>query len=348
MYLSIASYKLVTILYLTNLIKSYYHMNSIGLLAAHTLPTKNDLLFFDSFISMGGDYLRSSDRVSPSLSGFSWNKHHVEHIDSDMEYLKSQNILTNDKKDIKDLLKEAANLNIPVKDVSESLNRYKAAINREPHFTGGRIPPMDSVVPVYYKKQSRDGYDKYMTSVKARLMALMQNSPSNIFSPLGANIEDLNLSEGKSHSLIQVVLNKLPTPSESTSIEEIISFKKDERVTSSIHELRRWMRISLQNENISPELHKEEIKDLLSDYREHMRMAKLEYTLSRQRILTKLPLATLENILKLNWSKLLDPWFDIREAQFKLLKAEVSPTTPGREVAYFELSKAAFPECENV
>jgi hypothetical protein len=172
-----------------------------------------------------------------------------------------------------------------------------------------------------------------MSAIEARLFALSRTTEQEIYSPILIG-EPFDWKTGKRFDVIEVTLNEFPTPDENVPYEEILAFKAEASVQRDFELFRRWMRKRMRDENASlPEV-REEISDLLSDYREHMELAKMKYHHGVVRTVVTAPLGMVEKVVKFQFSKLFDDFFDLKALKIGLVEAEIK--APGREVAYLE------------
>jgi hypothetical protein len=143
----------------------------------------------------------------------------------------------------------------------------------------------------------------------------------------------------RSENLLQVVINKLPVPSEITPWEAIIDFRNDPKVKAQFVELRRWIRKSIHGELPINEL-EDELTSLINQYRRYMDLHKMKFRLSTIKALSTAPLAFLEDLLKLRWKNLGDAVFSVAEGTIALTEAELK--APGRELSYLVAARERF------
>jgi hypothetical protein len=137
--------------------------------------------------------------------------------------------------------------------------------------------------------------------------------------------------QGTPATLIRVILERLPVPTETVSFEDILEFQRDNTNRERIRRLRRWIRQFGSTPRNELEA-KQEIEDLLADYKRGMRLNKIEY---RSGVVESLVVGTaevLENLAKLRFGALAKQLFSVGTQKVKLLKAEAS--TKGGELAY--------------
>ncbi len=139
------------------------------------------------------------------------------------------------------------------------------------------------------------------------------------------------LPNSEKASVAQIVIKKLPLPNNETPWEQIIDYRNDSENQKSLLSLRRWIR-KISTENLPPAEIEEEIEWLTNEFQSHMKIHKMKANTEALEIIIKTPLETIENLLKLNFSKISDPLFAIKKRQINLMEAELN--APGREMAY--------------
>lgn len=139
--------------------------------------------------------------------------------------------------------------------------------------------------------------------------------------------------------VVQVALEALPVPDETTPWEQLLDFKRDADVEHSLKLCRRWIRKCAEADKKPIEI-REELEDLVADYTSTMRRHRLKFRpgLIETTLCVSAELA--ENILKLQWGKAAQALFKVRQNRLSLLDAEV--TAPGREVAFIVRARERF------
>ncbi len=147
------------------------------------------------------------------------------------------------------------------------------------------------------------------------------------------------LPDSKKAMIALIVINKLPLPNNETPWEQIIDYRNDSENQKNLLSLRRWIR-KISTENLPPAEIEEEIEWLTSEFQSHMKIHKIKANTEALEIIIKTPLETIENLLKLNFSKISDPLFAIKKRQISLMEAELN--APGREMAYIIKTRETF------
>lgn len=150
-------------------------------------------------------------------------------------------------------------------------------------------------------------------------------------------------TRAKHSTVIEVVLRNIPVPSETEPLEDVLSFVESSGIRSSVVRLRKWISEMARSTNSESDI-QDELEASLSEYREHMRLARLDTQLGVIQTIIAVPLEVAEKILKIQWSKLPETLLSFRKRQLALMKAELE--APGREVAYIDHLQHRFaPRC---
>jgi hypothetical protein len=136
------------------------------------------------------------------------------------------------------------------------------------------------------------------------------------------------------NAVVSVVLNELPVPSADTAWEKIRDIRNDNEMRERYYQLKRWMGRVARSDASASEI-VDEIKGMLSDYRQHMKVHRLNAQVGTLKAIIIGTAEIIENLASLRFSKIADRLFSIGQQRMDLLKAELS--APGREVAYIQL-----------
>lgn len=137
----------------------------------------------------------------------------------------------------------------------------------------------------------------------------------------------------------QIVITKLPLPNNETPWEQIIDYRNDTKNQKNLLNLRRWIR-KISAENLSPVEIEEELEWLINEFQGHMELHKIKANTETLEILIRAPFELIENLIKLNLSKIPEPLFSLRKVQLNLMEAELN--APGKEIAYIIKTKDTF------
>lgn len=147
------------------------------------------------------------------------------------------------------------------------------------------------------------------------------------------------LPNSNKSDVAQVVINRLPLPNNETPWEQIIDYRKDSETQKLLSSLRRWISKTAK-QNLPPLEIEEEIESLINDFQEHMKLHKMKANTETVEVLVKLLPETIENLIKLRFSKLPEPLFVFKKRQINLMEAELN--TPGKEMAYIIKTRDTF------
>jgi hypothetical protein len=139
--------------------------------------------------------------------------------------------------------------------------------------------------------------------------------------------------------IVKVVLNSLPVPDDSVPWEQILDYRNDSDSKERVLSLRRWIN-RLSGEKLSIAETQDEIEWLMHEYQKHMKLHKMKVNLMTLEASVKAPLELIENLVKINWSKLLDPLFTVKKRKIAILEAEIN--APGRELSYIIKTRGKF------
>jgi hypothetical protein len=135
--------------------------------------------------------------------------------------------------------------------------------------------------------------------------------------------------------LVEVTLQGLPTPDESCSWEDIISFKAE--LADKRWAFRRFLHTLATKKQSQAEI-RDDIEWSLNEYSKAMEIHHIKASQSFVDVFVISPLEIIEDLLEFNWSKLAKGVLSVKKRQVELLEAEMK--APGRECAYvFEARK---------
>ncbi len=140
-------------------------------------------------------------------------------------------------------------------------------------------------------------------------------------------------------NVAQIVISKLPLPNNETPWEQIIDYRNDEDNQRNLLNLRRWIR-KISTENLSSVEIEEELEWLLNEFQNHMKLHKLKANTETLEVMVKVLPETIENLIKLKFSKLPEPFFALKKRQINLMEAELN--APGREMSYIIKTQETF------
>lgn len=148
------------------------------------------------------------------------------------------------------------------------------------------------------------------------------------------------LPNSSKSNVAQIVISKLPLPNNETPWEQIIDYRNDEDNQKNLLNLRRWIR-KISTENLSSVEIEEELEWLLNEFQDHMKLHKLKANIETLELMVKILPETIENLIKLKFSKLPEPIFALKKRRINLMEAELN--APVKEMSYVIKTREAFP-----
>jgi hypothetical protein len=146
--------------------------------------------------------------------------------------------------------------------------------------------------------------------------------------------------------VVEIVVNSLPVPDETTPWEHIIEYRSDADSLRKYLKLRTWMS-EIATAQLERNRIQEKLQDLLSDYENHMRLYKIKTKMDTLKtvVKTELGLAAGGWFAGLTAAPVLIgmtalPLFYIKERKVALMQEEA--TAPGKEVAYILKARNTF------
>jgi hypothetical protein len=137
--------------------------------------------------------------------------------------------------------------------------------------------------------------------------------------------------------VMRVIVEKLPVPGSSSSLEDVLAFKADMR--GSKWALQRLLRdLSLKKQTM-PEI-RDDIEWSLNEYTKSMKLHQLKAGDSFVEVYLIPAVEIVENLVKLNWSQIAKGALSIRKRKIELMDAERSAS--GREVAFIYEAQKRF------
>lgn len=199
-----------------------------------------------------------------------------------------------------------------------------------------------------FKKDPRSAFLKYVTllndftsfadhHIRLTSVILGKIKPNLSITPMIENLHDVEF--GKETEVIKLVIKNLPIPAEITPLDEILDFKSDQDNRRRYLGLINWInKISKSNLNIN------EINDELEfytlEFENRLKLENTKYNLTNLEIIVSLPIEIIENIIKLNWSKIPKSLFQFKKNRVNLLIGESKAS--GKEVAYLYYANEKF------
>ena len=131
--------------------------------------------------------------------------------------------------------------------------------------------------------------------------------------------------------VLNIILDKFPTPLDTVAWEQIIDFRNDSEYQRSLHDLRRWINRSAM-QMVSVREIEQEIDHLLNRFEYLMDRHRMKYNYCRIENAVAVPLEILTDIVKLNWGKVARAPFAFKRAGIDYLLEQEK--VEGREIRY--------------
>jgi hypothetical protein len=129
--------------------------------------------------------------------------------------------------------------------------------------------------------------------------------------------------------VLNVAVKSFPTPDDSCSWADLIAFKSESH--DKQWGFRRFL-FSLANKELNEAEIRDEIEWMFNEYSKAMRVYGMKASQSSVQVFLISPLEIIENLLKLNLSKIAEGILSVKKRRIELLEAEMK--APGRECAY--------------
>jgi hypothetical protein len=141
--------------------------------------------------------------------------------------------------------------------------------------------------------------------------------------------------------VVEIVLRKVPMPSEDAPWEKILEFRDDPETKGFLQGLRVWM-ADLSKEGFSPVEATEKLDWMLFQRERHLKVHKITYNLTAFGEVFVAIMDVLEDVVKIKWGKAARGIVGLTRRKAELMKLEVE--SPAREVHYLMKARRAFGE----
>jgi hypothetical protein len=139
--------------------------------------------------------------------------------------------------------------------------------------------------------------------------------------------------------VLQIVVDNLPTPNESTPWEQIIEYRSDPDSRSRFLALRHWMS-EVARAQLTPAEVEEKLVYLVDQYQKHMKLHRMKTNVCTFETIVTTGAEVLGDLVSFKWGKAAQALFSLKKRQVALLEGEL--TAPGNEVAYIVKAREAF------
>lgn len=143
----------------------------------------------------------------------------------------------------------------------------------------------------------------------------------------------------RNSEVLQIALNALPVPDESTPWEQIIEYRSDEDSRHKFLDLRNWMSEMARSE-LTPAEAEQKLEHLISQYQRHMKLHRMKTNTGTLETIVTTSADVLGDLASFKWGKAAETLFSLSRRKVALLEAEL--TAPGNEVAYIVKARETF------
>ncbi|MGA2717297.1 MAG: hypothetical protein ABSG41_29830 [Bryobacteraceae bacterium] len=130
-------------------------------------------------------------------------------------------------------------------------------------------------------------------------------------------------------TLLRVASKALPVPDDMCAWQDILDFKEETR--DKQWGFRRFLQSLATKQHTEAEI-RDEIEWMVNEYTKAMALHRIKASQSLVDVFIVSPLEIIENLVKLNWSKIAKGALTVRTRKVELMEAEMK--APGRECAY--------------
>jgi hypothetical protein len=139
--------------------------------------------------------------------------------------------------------------------------------------------------------------------------------------------------------VVDVVINALPIPGDSTPWEQIIEYRSDPDSLSKFLALRHWMS-EVARAELTPAEVEEKLEYLIDQYDRHMKFHRIKTNVGTLETVVTTGAEILGDLASFKWGKAVEALFSLKRRQVALLEGEL--TAPGNEVAYIVKARELF------
>lgn len=150
--------------------------------------------------------------------------------------------------------------------------------------------------------------------------------------PVTAHASARNLTQkGNTKNALELLVNDFPFPPENIPWQDLVEFKADEETKKRVMSFRLWMRKQATTTE-NPKHTLEELRCMLNDYNDYMRIQHKKYKLNAASFLLSSVPSAIANIASFNIGQALSKLVSVRSHNIRLTEAELN--APGREISY--------------
>jgi hypothetical protein len=212
--------------------------------------------------------------------------------------------------------------------VKKRIRSFVKRVERDENVWGKELA--DLLHPWFINKTSFAQFSSRIIAAKLRRIDGLLATPL-IRGPLILPPNCVEHCSAQQETVVEVVLKKLPMPSDSTPWERIFDFKADAEAQGYLMGLRVWMN-ELSRQALNRKEAEEKLEWLLFQHRQHLRLHKLTANRNTLSGIFVASMEIVEDLAKIKWGKAAKGIVSLFDRKTELLKAEV--TSPAREVSY--------------
>jgi hypothetical protein len=171
------------------------------------------------------------------------------------------------------------------------------------------------------------------TDIRSRLAAIQLRELEKVDAyPILRSGMNLSLeAPAQKTEVVQIVLNALPIPDDTTSWEQIIEYRSDPDSYNKFLDLRDWMNEVARADLTAIEI-EQKLEHLLIQYQRHMASHKMKVNKGTLETVIVSTAELAEDLVKLKWGKIAKGLFALKHRRIALISGEL--TSPGSQVAY--------------
>jgi hypothetical protein len=233
-------------------------------------------------------------------------------------------------------LDEDASANHDYKQFLTLPQEYAASIrNLADEVEQGIVEPEGELIPVDVSPL----FLALQHNVRLHSVLLRDKKGIDAYPIIHRNLQSTENPQATKGDIIQIALNSLPIPDESTPWEQVIEYRSDPDSQSKFLALRHWMS-EVARAELTPAEVEEKLEYLIDQYQQHMKLHRMKTNVGALETIVTTSLEVISDLLTIKWNKAAEALFSLKRRQVALLEGEL--TAPGSEVAYIVKARETF------
>ncbi len=288
---------------------------------------KKEILFFDKVLLLNGNLEIAESLIkSATKEGEENFYNNLKTIDFLIDRGLCEKFSFEDGESIvKNSEKEKDPLSVESTKSINKITELKIMLRKGTEILGEKENTMSNIQMLYNLFNQGDYVD-------ARFWALLLASVKDeIYYPIIKKDIISNHVVEKKQEVTNFLFNKIPVLDPNSSWEEILEYKSDKDAQRKYYALINWVN-EMSISNMSTAEIKDKFEHLYREYEHQLNLHKKKKSTTTFQVVVNAPLEAIENLVKLRFSKILSPFFDVTKAEMDLLEAETKIT--GRELGY--------------